>query len=519
MTKQKFRLLSLLGKFREEERGAIMVQFTVFLVVFMGMIGLALDGARYLMLNNSLQDLADAAALAGAAQLDGSQDAQTRATNAAQAIANKNPPPGVAYDAGGSTTITTTFYNGLNPDTVANGPKDSYYIKATTASSTTNATFLLAASRINKATRGTAIAQGFGNNAGNCAPTQSFFCNPFESTATNPGNANNFASNLSVGTMVHLVNGASAAGNWGLLQPPSGNNNPHEQTPFWAESNTGGQCITGPTQANTRTGNVAKDAQSGMNVRFDSPVGSGAESLSAPIVIDGFNSNGSGFNCNRIDPNQGGSGTPATPAGFAQTDTNPTAYDNACNNNPGSCPLPRDRTFINLSTGNAAWSQMLVGNGPNIADLQAYWKNHHSGSLPAGVTTRYQIYRQEVPVTQGGLGTASFTAASDTAEPHGPVCNKSTVGTGTAALARRVLNVAVVDCTYWGITGHSTPIPSTSLYAQFFMTEPALNDGSIFAEYIGCYSTSPINSNDTGCNGSNNTGIPNGLHTLVQLVR
>lgn len=135
------------------------------------------------------------------------------------------------------------------------------------------------------------------------------------------------------------------------------------------------------------------------------------------------------------------------------------------------------------------------------------------------MTTRWQLYQQEVPVADGGLGTATFTAASDAAEPHGPACTNSTVGTGTAALARRVLNVAVVDCTYWGMTGHSVPVPATTLIAQFFMTEPALDNGSLFAEYIGCYSLSPVNTNDTSCNGNNNTTIPTGLHTLVQLVR
>ena len=88
----------------------------------MGMIGLALDGGRFILLHNSLQDLADASALAGAEELDGLQDAQTRATAAAQAMANKNLVRW--YDIGGSTTISTTFYSSLNPDTVATVRKD-----------------------------------------------------------------------------------------------------------------------------------------------------------------------------------------------------------------------------------------------------------------------------------------------------------------------------------------------------------------------------------------------------------
>ena len=113
--------LSRIGK---DERGSIMVQAVLYIAVSIGLTGLALDGGRFLMLNNSLQDLADAAALAGAAQLDGAQDAQTRATAAAQAIANRNAPHSWYYDSGGSTAITTAFYKSLNPDAVAGGPKD-----------------------------------------------------------------------------------------------------------------------------------------------------------------------------------------------------------------------------------------------------------------------------------------------------------------------------------------------------------------------------------------------------------
>jgi Flp pilus assembly protein TadG len=473
-----------LSRVAADERGTILVQFTIYIIAIMGMMGLALDGGRFILLNNSLQGLADAAALAGAAQLDGFPDAITRADAAAQAAANNNPPRW--YDVGGSSTITTAYYSALAPDNSASGPTDANYIKVTTASSQVAPSFLTAVGSFtksavaNNSTTATAWAQG--NNIANCRTTQSFMCNPFESSESNLGHAENFSSpNVPVGTMFHLVNGAGAPGNWGLLIPPPPlSQNPHDQTPFWAESPTS-SCTAGNTQGNVRTGNVAKDAQDGMNVRFDSPVGSRDESLSAPIVINGFQSGGSGFSCNRIDPNisqppgSQGNGIDARPIGFAQTDTDPTAYDTACNNNPGSCPLPRDRNLTVVSTGNAAWSQVVMGSGPNLSDLQAYWTNHHSGSLPAGVTTRYQIYQLEAS------GTAAFTAASDAAEPHGPVCKKGTVGDAS----RRIINVAVVDCNYWNINGTSHPLPPTYMLAQFFMTEPALSDGSIYAEFVG----------------------------------
>ena len=69
--------LFLLPRLRRDERGSIIIQATLTIVVIMGMIGLALDGGRLFMVNNDLQDLADAAALAGAAKLDGTSGARS----------------------------------------------------------------------------------------------------------------------------------------------------------------------------------------------------------------------------------------------------------------------------------------------------------------------------------------------------------------------------------------------------------------------------------------------------------
>ena len=486
--KTKFALLSALSRLAKDVRGTVLVQFTIYIIAIFGMMGLALDGGRFILLNNSLQELADAAALAGAAQLDGLPDAITRADAAAQATANNNPPRW--YDVGGSSTITTAYYSALYPDNTTTDPKEANYIQVTTAPSQTAPSFLTTVSVLtnsavsNNTTSATAWAQG--NNLANCLPTQSFMCNPFESSEATPGYAESFSSpNVSVGTMFHLVNGVGAPGNWGLLIPPPPlSQNPHDQTPFWAESATG-SCTAGNTQGHVRTGNVAKDAQNGMNVRFDSPIASGDESLSAPIVIDGFTDNGGGYACNRIDPNQGGTGTPATPAGFKQTDTPPNdynAYDTTCTPGNGSCPLPRDRVLTTVSTGNAAWSQVIMGNGPNLTDLTAYWTNHHGGTaLPSGITNRYQAYLAEVNAQPSNAAGDPGNWLTDSAEPHGPMCKKSTLGNAS----RRIINVAIVDCNYWSINGTSQPLPPSYTLAQFYMTEPALSDGSIYGEFVG----------------------------------
>src|SRR5215472_970415 len=109
-----------LGSLRGDQRGSILVQFTITLAAIMGMIGLALDGGRYFMLHNDLQKLADAAALAGAAQLDGTVNALTNADTAARSL---NPDNLVHWADAGTVKIQAgtagvQFYSSLDPDTV-----------------------------------------------------------------------------------------------------------------------------------------------------------------------------------------------------------------------------------------------------------------------------------------------------------------------------------------------------------------------------------------------------------------
>ena len=147
------------------------------------------------------------------------------------------------------------------------------------------------------------------------------------------------------------------------------------------------------------------------------------------------------------------------------------------------------------------------GSGVDFTDLQAYWTNHHNGSRPAALNTRWKIYLCEVDTKNCPAGTDnSFTSKSDTKEPHAPQCNNSTVGDAS----RRLINVAIVDCDYWGIKGSNTPLPITTLYAQFFMTEPAVTsgtpsqDGRIYGELVKTYT---VNSQGSG------------VYHIVQLVR
>src|SRR5688572_934414 len=91
MATTKFRHLRQLT---HEEGGAAFILFTVLIPVLMGLIALSVDAGRYHMVNTELQNIADAAALAGAKELDGKLEtapgagdsAVERAKQAAEAI-------------------------------------------------------------------------------------------------------------------------------------------------------------------------------------------------------------------------------------------------------------------------------------------------------------------------------------------------------------------------------------------------------------------------------------------------
>ena len=62
-----------------DEGGAVLIWVSAMIFVIFAFVGLAIDGARYLNLNSNLQEIADAAALAGAKELNGAADAIERA--------------------------------------------------------------------------------------------------------------------------------------------------------------------------------------------------------------------------------------------------------------------------------------------------------------------------------------------------------------------------------------------------------------------------------------------------------
>ena len=452
-------------RLRRDEDGSVFVLTTMVIAfVTMGLTGLVLDGTRFYSLNNELQDLADAAALAGAKELNGEADAQTRATNRATNLLNNNPH---WAQAGSGVIASVTFAGPTDPNDTdgAADPRYSRYIRVTTASRGVIPTFYQAVGVTTaNMTSATATAEA---QYVTCKTNPMMMCNPME---PNPFNA-------PVGVMFHLKpkgSGSStfAPGDFGLLDPPGYTAAGADAIRDLLSKQSPPFCYA--NSVNPRPGHATNKVADGINIRFNHvPNGntSGMDLTPAPVVLDG------------------------------RAPTNPNNANQCRNPDPwagGGLKLPRD-PVLTPSGG------VDIGTGPAQADLDAYWQSHYGSNWPADLNVpprRYAGYmREQGKNVDGTAGPAAPNILAGT-EPRGPTCAPTAPG----GPDRRVLTVAIVDCLYWGVRGNAVNNVWANKYSEFFITEPS-TDGSIYAEYLG---SKPMGTTP-GCTGS--------VCQIVRLVR
>ena len=146
--KERSPFLSKLVNLVRDEKGQILLMFTIMILVIMGVLGLSLEVGRVWHLRSQLQDLADAAALAGARKLDGSPGAIANAKIAAEAVNNQT----WWSDTPITTRLATTgfkFYSQLNPDALTDLDENAFYIKVTTSPGGIVPAFLTAVGAVN----------------------------------------------------------------------------------------------------------------------------------------------------------------------------------------------------------------------------------------------------------------------------------------------------------------------------------------------------------------------------------
>lgn len=459
-----WRVRSRLGRaLVKDEDGGVLLYMTILIPVMMGIIGLAVDASRLYILNTEQKDLADAAAIAGAWELDGeyvsaTDNAIIRAIEAAQNVVTNDPR--WASDPEPEAQIVSIrfceFLTGLPHERTCDGylepdlsdstdSRRAYFIEVITEVRRVFPSFLVAVGAVTEP-RSDALAIA-GTHLVACNIHSLMICNPYEIeddpdsppfTATE-GQMFIFKAKNEPGS------GAAsfAPGDFGLVDhpdhPASGGAG---ATRDLLSLQSRAICIS--SVVSPHQGQEVNMVDRGINVRFDE---------------DTFNCSGNCYAEKTAAPHKLRGTTEAC------TVNNPTY-------NPAH-QYPHD-TVINTTD----YGALHIGNGVMDTDAKnAYWAHHHGAgsSWPDDVDTRYEAYKRELEMIEDDLWGTEHPPTEDPV----PVC----LPESEAGAERRILNAAVIDCYKWGVTGNSVNNIRVDSYAEFFITQPA-QGGEIYTEFV-----------------------------------
>lgn len=415
-------------RWAHDRSGAVAVYVALTAAVTFGIIGLAIDATRAVIVRSEAQSAADAAALAAASQLDGRPDAIARANAALQNLV-ANDQRFASTGAGPVTIAAVRFLSGLPssddaPITAAfvtTDPTQARFVEVTTAPLNHQNTFLLAVG----ATDSVDIARSAvgGCHQMICRAPPMMICNPAE-------NGGNVGAPFDIaqwqGRQVRLVyqdsQGQWAPGNFGYLSLDGNGANALAD----ALASVDGADVCYGTLVETEPG-LTNGARTALNTRF------------------GMYEN----------PQFGGS----------------------ARNNPLYAPdvnvrrMPRDLAFTGASQrfGNGHW------------DCLTYWNANFAGSgvaRPAACLadtfgfTRYQMYEFEI--------------ANGLVDEPGPggVTGIPPLNAANALADRRVIYVAVINCVEYGLNGREQEVP-TIAFIRVFLTEPVTMPNAGGVEIMG----------------------------------
>jgi Flp pilus assembly protein TadG len=495
-------------KLANDEDGSIALFLAIALPVTMGMIGLVLDGGAYFHLNSDMQELADAAAIAGAAELDGASDAITRATDRAEHLLSNDPHWSNVARSGVQIT-NPTFYSELDPvngDTPATGAADARYIKVTTVIRERTISFLSAVGLTANAQTSASAVAGSTTIACNVQPLM--LCNPYEPSDfhATPGQLFHFKQKGNTGGF--------SPGDFGLLDPPGVNSSGAKTIRNLLSKQSPNFCYV--NEVSPRPGQIAGDVADAINVRFDLiPNGNtnGLDQTPAPNVIKGIMTDPSNpldaCKNSKYDKDQWPS--PPSPASTIPPNVLPNGTPNTA-----QPPLATDMTPT------PPVSILDIGNTMDSVAANAYWNYHHGANWPTvGGTpiTRFQAYCQELGNDCQGSTPPTWAANS---EPKAPQCSPASAGD----YKRRLISVAVINCQVQQVQGNQATNVRSNEYAVFFLTSPSptsqpgpLNNylgsatnGDILAEFVETITPA-------GCAANPTNPFCNGLHQVVELYR
>ncbi len=528
----------LAKRFGLSGQGGVAVLLALLLPVLIGGLALAIDLSRAWNLDTQLQNAADAAALAGATQLDRNVDARARAIQAATGALVPNRQTLATDGLGLAVSIDTNivpddnldikFYETIdNPVTLtravlATTDATAQFIEVHVQSREVGFFFAAIVGAVSSAHPDAFAVAGLTEALCNVPPMM--ICNPFQDGSTTHDPDVDFAAapwNDMVGRAVVLdVGGSSGSwtpGNFGLLSVKEPGASALREA--FAAVNPDAVCFG--TEVETKTGQVTS-IRAGLNVRFDifSGTFSNGEELDANYVparntVKGLIKTGSKCTVSNggwekgLDPYTGPTvvSTPIGPAPKPQVMGLPR---DKCQY-AGSCTAPTPTgTVNNPRFGDGDW------------DVETYITVNHpafltaSGSMPNAVEAIMAAFPPLLPVTDqrtvdGYAGGTSLPTRYDVhrwesslpanlSDPENlelqpQQCNVETPDPNPPSPNRRMLPVAVVNCgaKIHDCDSHNPADPECEVVKgntdQVKLTEPDAFIAMFLTEPMGVYDT------------------------------
>lgn len=476
---------SRLSAFLRDRAGAVAPLVAVGLITLVGVGGLAWDVSRAYALRGELDSAVDAAALAGATQLDGQTGALSRARSAAKSALVQNAQR-LGRTRENDVTVADadiTFLQDLTTRAAATSDANAQFIQINLSprqvGPITGA--LIRTSAFNA--RAHAVA-GYGSAL--CLVPPLMICNPNEATDLN-FDGDTYTGKAFVLTPPPGGNSAWGPGNFGFLRVGTGataikdamGRNPPQTECF------GDTALTEP-------GNI-QSADDWFNTRFDIYRGSAAGQSSDPQFAPSLNT---------IMGDKKNSGNPScTPT------TSPPTNDCSSTSAVAAYGFPKD-CGMSSYVGNGTWNVGRYFNtNHNGIDPTTYvpvapaspafpgtgWAAYGPPAVAGATTpTRYQVYNWELAILSGAISkpAAAFSDGQDADPPSGnkdfarPTCNRTNLT--QASPDRRTISAVVVNCGADNIHGQSTvhvianvdlfliaPADSAAIYGEFIRATPA----------------------------------------------
>jgi len=446
-------LFGFAGRLARDEGGAALIYVSIALTVFMGFTALVIDGGRLFALDTELQSAADAIALAGAAELDGNADAETRAIAAMDNLVQNSQTFGTG--AAAVTSYAPRFLDELpdddqpiTADFVTADPTLMRFVEVQIAGADRREIDRMFATAIGgdeTAAAGATAVAGFTSAV--CKFTPLFICNPYEGTDDSLAYfSSQVASTAERRKLIALKKAGSGAsyfpGNFGFLESGLGPG-ANELKNSLAQVDPG-SCFR-QDGVETQTGAV-NSVRHAINTRFDMYEGNfnskknNADFRPAENVTKGYLPTGGGGCNSELD-----TADPRTAMEF---------------------PIDFSATTSTNRVGNGDWDMDNDGD----SDFQAYWDINHPGvtapngwdNSDANRPSRYEVYLWEL---ENGIPDNSLTGGED----GNPSCSSSTV---SPEPDRRILYAAVLNCDALDLTGGSADTVPALTFIKMFVAQP-----------------------------------------------